>query len=116
MIGSFTCETEADSEVLEIFQLGTTNCNKYCEKDSGRLFTANSNSDCYSAWKNGEKNLNYQYIAKSWTPLNTVHNTIDDSDYDDDNDDDSSEKDNDNDIDIDDNDNGDDNENDNEKC
>ena len=74
VIGSFTCETEADSEVLEIFQLGTTNCNKYCEKDSGRLFTANSNSDCFSAWKNGEKNLNYQYIAKSWTPLNTVHN------------------------------------------
>ena len=74
VIGSFTCETEPDSEVFEIFQLGTTNCNKYCEKDSGRLFTANSNSDCYSAWKNGEKNLNYQYIAKSWTPLNTVHN------------------------------------------
>ena len=64
VIGSFTCETEPDSEVFEIFQLGTTNCNKYCEKDSGRLFTANSNSDCYSAWKNGEKNLNYQYIAK----------------------------------------------------
>ena len=53
VIGSFTCETETDSEVFEIFQLGTTNCNKYCEKDSGRLFTANSNSDCYSAWKNG---------------------------------------------------------------
>ena len=30
VIGLFTCETEPDSEVFEIFQLGTTNCNKYC--------------------------------------------------------------------------------------
>ena len=71
VIGSFTCaETESDSEVYEIFQLGTTNCNLYCEKSDGKL----SNSECYSAWKNGETNLNYQFIAKSWTPLNTVHN------------------------------------------
>jgi hypothetical protein len=72
VIGSFTCsETESDSEVFEIFQLGTTNCNFYCETSDGKL----SNSECYSAWKNGERNLNYQFIAKSWTPLNTVHNS-----------------------------------------
>jgi len=71
VIGSFTCaETESDSDVFEIFQLGTTNCNFYCEKNDEKL----SNSECYDAWKNGETNLNYQFIAKSWTPLNTVHN------------------------------------------
>ena len=46
VIGSFTCsETESDSEVFEIFQLGTTNCNFYCETSDGKL----SNSECYSA-------------------------------------------------------------------
>ena len=73
VIGSYTCaENESESEVLEIFQLGTTNCNEYCEKYDGWKL---SPSECYSAWKNGETNLNYQFTAKSWTPLNTVHNS-----------------------------------------
>ena len=55
-----------DAEVFEIFQLGTTNSNLFCKEKSL--------SECQTAWGNGEKNLNYQYIAKSWTPLNTVHN------------------------------------------
>ena len=71
VIGSYTCaEVESDSEIFEIFKLGTTNCNLYCEKSSGKM----TNSECHSAWKNGETNLNYQFMAKSWTPLNTVHN------------------------------------------
>ena len=55
-----------DAEVFEIFQLGTTNSNLFCKEKSL--------SECQTAWGNGEKNLNYQYVAKSWTPLNTVHN------------------------------------------
>ena len=71
VIGSYTCaEVESDSEIFEIFKLGTTNCNLYCQKSSGKL----ANSECKSAWKNGETNLNYQFMAKSWTPLNAVHN------------------------------------------
>jgi len=63
---SVCSETSSDAEVYEIFQLGTTNCNLFCEDKSL--------SECQTAWENGEKNLNYQYVAKSWTPLNTVHN------------------------------------------
>jgi len=65
-VASVCSETSSDAEVYEIFQLGTTNCNLFC-KDK-------SLSECQTAWGNGEKNLNYQYVAKSWTPLNTVHN------------------------------------------
>ena len=63
---SVCSETSSDAEIYEIFKLGTTNCNLFC-KDK-------SLSECQTAWENGEKNLNYQYVAKSWTPLNTVHN------------------------------------------
>ena len=65
-VASVCSETSSDAEVYEIFQLGTTNCNLFC-KDK-------SLSECQTAWGNGEKNLNYQYVAKSWSPLNTVHN------------------------------------------
>ena len=65
--GASVCsETSSNSEVYEIFQLGTTNCNLFCD--------GKSLSECHTSWGNGSKNLNYQYIAKSWTPLNTVHN------------------------------------------
>ena len=65
-VASVCSETSSDAEVFEIFQLGTTNCNLFCKEKSL--------SECQTAWGNGEKNLNYQYVAKSWTPLNTVHN------------------------------------------
>ena len=65
-VASVCSETSSNSEVYEIFQLGTTNCNLFCD--------GKSLSECQTAWGNGEKNLNYQFIAKSWSPLNTVHN------------------------------------------
>ena len=65
-VASVCSETSSNSEVYEIFQLGTTNCNLFCD--------GKSLSECHTSWGNGSKNLNYQYVAKSWTPLNTVHN------------------------------------------
>ena len=67
-VASVCSETSSDAEVYEIFQLGTTNCNLFC-KDK-------SLSECQTAWGNGEKNLNYQYVAKSWTPLINVFPTL----------------------------------------
>jgi hypothetical protein len=71
VIGSYTCsEVESDAEVYEIFQPGTTNCNFYCVKNDVRL----SEADCYTEWKKGDTSLNYQFIAKSFSPLNAIHN------------------------------------------